>query len=126
MQRNEYFKFMSSQELANLIKEKRNLLKISQKELGERCDTSDSFICNVEKGKREFNDVKYLIKLANALSLPIYVMLEMLGYEEKTEADKTPLIKGLEKLNPSDLKYVQCFVNGIIAQHELKESESKV
>ena len=50
------------------IKEKRERLGISQKELAEKADISQSFLCDIEQGRSK-PSIDTAVKLADALSI---------------------------------------------------------
>ena len=50
------------------IKEKREQLGISQKELAEKADISQSFLCDIEQGRSK-PSIDTAVKLADALSI---------------------------------------------------------
>ena len=50
------------------IKEKREQLGISQKELAEKADISQSFLCDIEKGRSK-PSIDTAVRLADALGI---------------------------------------------------------
>lgn len=110
-------------ELGQFIKEKREASGMSQKALGEVAGLSDSAIQRIEAGTRKTPSWDTLCKIAKALDIHPFEILQNAGYItiEDLHLYSSP-IKGLNILNERELCYVQLFTDFVIAQ---RSSEKK-
>ena len=73
--------------LSDLIKNKRNELGISQKELAKRIDVNDSYIAKIESGVTKKPSVTILINLGRELKLSIFDLCNSAGYSKREMYD---------------------------------------
>lgn len=70
---NNYLQFSTfvkvSNKIYNMIRKERLKKHLSQKELADRCNLSQSYISKIEKGERVNVTIKEIIKLSKALGL---------------------------------------------------------
>lgn len=110
-------------ELGQFIKEKRISLGLTQKALGKAADLSDAAIQRIESGSRLTPNWTSLCKIANALEVHPFVLLEKAGYITVEDLKPyTPPLAGLDQLNAREIRYLQLFTNFILSQK--KDSDS--
>jgi len=73
---------MIKNELAILIKNSRENMKISQRELSRRSGVDNNTISKIEKGIRKKPNVISLIKLGDSLNIEISKLLNASGYSK--------------------------------------------
>ena len=71
---------MEKNNLAEIIKEAREKLKISQRELSRRTGIDNNTISQIEKGERKKPNSLSLIKLSQALDLNLDALMDASGY----------------------------------------------
>ena len=111
-------------ELGQFIKEKREAVGLSQKALGTAAGISDSAIQRIEAGSRKNPGWDTLCKIAKALGIHPFEILQNAGYI--TAEDLKPYsqpIKGLDELNQIELRYVQLFADFIKANRPSDEKQ---
>lgn len=110
-------------ELGQFIKEKREAAGMSQKALGEAAGISDSAIQRIEAGQRKTPGWDTLCKIAKALDIHPFEILQNAGYItiEDLQPYSSP-VRGLSDLNERELRYVQLFTDFVKAQ---RTSEKK-
>ena len=74
---------MEKIELAELIKNAREKLDISQRELSRRTGIDNNTISQIEMGNRKKPNSLYLIKLSQVLNIPLYTLMLSSGYTEE-------------------------------------------
>lgn len=110
--------------LGEFIKEKRESTGMSQKALGEAAGLSDSAIQRIEAGSRKNPSWDSLCKIAKALDIHPFEILQNAGYI--TTEDLQPYsqpVKGLNELNERELRYVQLFADFVKAQRATEEKK---
>ncbi|MBE6149775.1 MAG: helix-turn-helix transcriptional regulator [Firmicutes bacterium] len=98
--------------LSETIKESRNKLGISQRELAKRIGVDDSYIAKIESGITKKPSVINLVKLGTELNLRIVELCQKSGYSGKE-------INELFNLNSSDFRFLSDF--DIIEENEIKD-----
>lgn len=100
--------------LGQLIKNKRDAVGLSQKELGTNCGISDAAIQRIETGKTKKPGWELLCRIANAVNIHPFEILKEAGYI--TDADISPCHKlnGLEALDGSELESVQLYIDFVL------------
>lgn len=111
-------------ELGQFIKEKREASGMSQKTLGEAAGISDSAIQRIEAGTRKSPGWDTLCKIAKALEIHPFVILQSAGYITTEDLQPySPSIKGLSDLNERELQCVQLFTDFVKAQRSSEKNK---
>jgi transcriptional regulator with XRE-family HTH domain len=66
--------------IGEYIRDLRNAIGLSQRELAEKCGVSNAEICRIETGKRKNVSPAVLKKLSSSLNVPYMEMLKKAGY----------------------------------------------
>lgn len=70
------------EKLSDYIKNQREKLGISQRELARRIDIDNASISYIEKGRIKKPSIDVLVKISKELNLNIFKLIKMAGYEE--------------------------------------------
>lgn len=111
--------------LGQFIKERRIEMGISQKKLGEACQLSDSEIMKIEKGDRKKPNWNNLCKIAKALSFHPFELLLVAGYISEQDINPNIKLRGLERLDNSDMDQVQLFIDFLLSRKSLNRKEEE-
>lgn len=103
-------------DLGQLIKSKRETAGISQKVLGDFCGVSDSAIHNIETGKTKHPKWELLCNIALSLEFHPLEIMKAAGYITDKDINPAFLLKGLDKLDDSERKTVQLFVDFVLSR----------
>ena len=78
---------MNDKTLASLVKETREKIGISQRELSRRTGIDNNTLAKIEKGERKKPNVLSLKKLSSVLNLSLDMLMELCEYskEEMTQ-----------------------------------------
>lgn len=79
---------MNNKTLANVVKEAREKINISQRELSRITGIDNNTIAKIEKGERKKPNVLSLKKLSSVLNLSLEMLMELCEYS-KVEIDST-------------------------------------
>lgn len=109
-------------EIGEIIKQKRNAHGLSLKKLGSACSLSDTEISKIESGKRKSPSWISLCKIAEALDSHPFEFLLAAGYITENDIHPPIPIQGLNKLNDSDINYLQLLVDFIISRKHTNEN----
>ncbi len=96
-------------ELGQLIRRKRKILRLSQREVAQKANVSRSYISELESGTRRTDSLRLLFDLSEALDLPIIDVLAAAGYD-CSEDDS--IVSGRE-IMPPEVQYL----SDVIARH---------
>lgn len=111
---------MTDKTLASVIKEAREKIGISQRELSRRTDIDNNTLAKIEKGERKKPNVLALYKLCVSLDLPLDELMELSGYSEhefeiisnnifnKEEIDQNSDAFSLTNVITTNMKYDVC------------------
>ncbi len=100
--------------LSDLIKENRNKLGISQRELAKIINVNDSYIAKIESDITKKPSVSVLIDLSTELKIDIFELLEKAGYSQN-EIDK------IFNITSSSNQYLYLSVSGNIDRKILND-----
>ena len=80
-------------ELGELIRSKRRLLRLSQREVAKKANISRSYVSELESGTRRTDSLDVLLNLSNALDLPMKDVLAAAGYDcnDENAMSRAPL-----------------------------------
>jgi len=96
------------------IKQHREKAGYSLKRLASLSGISDSELYKIENGTRQNPNWKNLCEIAKALDMhPFVIMLEA-NYISETDISPIIRLKGLDKLNSSELDLVQLYVDFLL------------
>lgn len=79
---------MNNKTLASVVKEAREKINISQRELSRITDIDNNTIAKIEKGERKKPNVLSLKKLSSVLNISLEMLMKLCGYR-KEEIDST-------------------------------------
>lgn len=116
-----YFRGESMSNVGKLIKEKRTVAKLSQKNLGKACGISDSEIMKIENGTRKTPNWVNLCKIAKVLGMHPFDILLAAGYISENDFNPNNRLHNLEKLDDDDCKYLQLLIDFMISRKETDE-----
>lgn len=77
----------------------------------------------IENGTREKPNWENLCRIAQALDFSPLEFLLSAGYISKDDIHPITQLKGLEKLNDDDIKYLQLFIDFIISRKNLSGAQ---
>lgn len=108
--------------VGNLIKEKRELSRLSLKKLGLLCGVSDTEIMKIENGSRKNPNWATLCEIACALGFHPFELLLEAGYISKQDIHPNLAIRRLDELSEEDIQIVQLFIDFLISNKSLTKS----
>ncbi len=106
--------------VGEMIKKRRETLKVSLKKLGEACGVSDSEILKIESGERKSPNWNTLCKIARTLGFHPFELLLQAGYISESDIHPVLRLKGLEYLSNDDLEVIQKIVNAQVERNTEK------
>ncbi len=110
---------MEKTNLAEIIKDARERLNISQRELSRRTGIDNNTISQIEMGNRKKPNSLYLIKLSQVLNIPLFTLMLSSGYTEE-EVEMT------YSANPdADPNFITVHTDASVIKH-LEEQITKV
>lgn len=112
--------------LGQFIKDKREAVNLSQKELGSKCRISDSAIQRIETGATASPNWDLLCKIAKALDFHVFEVLRIAGYITDADINPAHSIRRLDRLNNDDLNMVQTFIDFLISRRNCSEKRRVV
>jgi transcriptional regulator with XRE-family HTH domain len=111
--------------LGEMIKEKREAKGLSLKSLGKACGISDSEMMKIENGDRKTPNWKTLCRIAEQLEIHPVELLYAAGCISENYVKPYEQIHKLEKLNTSELRTVQLFIDFLISREKSKDVSMK-
>lgn len=88
---------MENMELSKIVKEQREKIGISQRELARRINVNNKTIHNIENGEIKKPNFLILMKLSNELKINLYTLATTAGYDKKEIKEKIDLIAKILK-----------------------------
>lgn len=88
---------MENMELSKIVKEQREKIGISQRELARRINVNNKTIYNIENGEIKKPNFLILMKLSNELKLNLYTLVLTAGYDKKEIKIKIDLMAKILK-----------------------------
>lgn len=96
------------------IKQRREKAGYSLKKLASLSGISDSELFKIENGTRQNPNWKNLCEIAKALEIHPFEFLLEADYISETDINPIIRLKGLDKLNSSELDLVQLYVDFLL------------
>ena len=96
------------------IKQRREKAGYSLKKLASLSGISDSELFKIENGTRQNPNWKNLREIAKALEIHPFELLLEADYISETDINPIIRLKGLDKLNSSELDLVQLYVDFLL------------
>ena len=109
-----------SNPIGDFIRERRELMNMSLKKLGEACGISDSEILKIESGQRKSPNWTTLCKVARPLGFHPFEVLLKAGYICESDINPILRITGLNRLSADDIEVVQSVVDALVARNAKK------
>ena len=97
--------------LGQFIKNKRDAVGLSQKELGASCGISDAAIQRIETGKTKKPGWELLCKIAKAAKIHPFEILKESGYITDSDINPSLRLNGLEALDSNELQSLQMYID---------------
>lgn len=88
---------MENMELSKIVKEQREKIGISQRELARRINVNNKTIHNIETGVIKKTNFLILMKLSNELKINLYTLAITAGYDKKEIKRKIDLMAKILK-----------------------------
>lgn len=102
--------------VGQLIRNKREAVRLSQKKLGIACGLSDSEIMKIENGVRKKPNWNNLCRIAQALNFHPFELMLAAGYISENDIHPSSPLNGLEKLDSRDIEYLQLLIDFMISR----------
>lgn len=99
--------------IGDAVRTRREQLGMTQRDIAQQLDTSETTISNIEKGKTQKIPIETVKKLADALNWNIIDFLATIDFLETEDLQKHGLcqFKNWEDLSSEDQQYIQLFID---------------
>lgn len=99
------------QDFGSFIKDCRTRAGLSQKDLADACELSDTTISKIENDLWKAPNWENLCKIAKALKFHVFEILLAAGYITENDIHPEMRLRGLDELSNNEIETVQLFID---------------